>query len=128
MSFSSAVIPMNVGGQLCREKVAIVAGGGPFSISKPFLQRMGTVLDLEQGHVTFNKLGVTLDLEESATGHYVIDLIPGCADLISDDTARENVHGPVRRLRRASVKDSEASAETKEFSNLICGFREKDNH
>ena len=71
--------------------------------------------------MTFNKLGVTLDLEESATGHYVIDLIPGCADLISDDTARENVHGPVRHLRGASVKDSEASAETGELSNLICG-------
>ena len=125
MSFRSAVIPMNIGGQLCREKVAIVAGDAPFSISKPFLQRMETVLDLEQGHVTFNKLGVTLDLEESATGHYVIDLIPGCADLISDDTAREHEHGPVRRLRGASVKDSEASAETKEFSNLICGFPRK---
>ena len=69
----------------------------------------------------FNKSGVTLDLEESATGHHVIDLIPGCADLISDDTARENVHGPVRRLRGASVKDSETSAETRKFSNLFCG-------
>ena len=68
--------------------------------------------------MTFNKLGVTLDLDESATGHNVIDLIPDCAVLISDDTARENVHGSVRRLRGASVKDSETSAETREFSNL----------
>ena len=65
---------------MCREKVAIVAGGAPFLISKPYLQRMGAVLDLEQGQVTCNKLGVTLDLEESTTGHHVIDLIPGCAD------------------------------------------------
>ena len=57
--------------------------------------------------MTFNKLGVTLDLEESATGHYVIDLIPDCADRISDDTARENVHSSVRRPRGASVKHSE---------------------
>ena len=73
---------------MCREKVAIVAGDAPFLISKPFLQRMGAVLDLEQGQVTFNKSGVTLALEESATGHYVIDLILGCADLIADDSTR----------------------------------------
>ena len=91
LSFFSAVIPMNIGGQVCREKVAIVAGDAPFLISKPFLQRVGAVLDLEQGQLTFNKLGVTLDLEESATGHHVIDLIPGCADLISDDTCREKM-------------------------------------
>ena len=60
MSLWSAVIPMNVGGQACREKVAIVAGDAP---SKPFLRRMGAVLDLEQGQVTCNKLGVTLNLE-----------------------------------------------------------------
>ena len=98
----TAVIPMNIGGQVCREKVAIVASA-PFLISKPFLQRMGAVLDLEQGQVTFNKLGVTLNLEESATGHYVIDLFLGCANLIADDSAREkrqvSVHGLVRRPR-----------------------------
>ena len=71
--------------------------------------------------MTFNKLGVTLDLEEPATGHYVIDLIPGFADLPSDDTARENVHGPVRRFWGGSAKDFETSAETMGFSNLICG-------
>ena len=57
MSLWSAVISMNVGGQVCREKVAIVAGDAPFLISMPFLQRMGAVLDLEQGQATFNKLG-----------------------------------------------------------------------
>ena len=58
-----------------------------FLISKPFLQRVVAVLDLEQGRATFNKLGVTLDLDESATGHHVIDLILGCADLISEKCA-----------------------------------------
>ena len=62
MSLWSAVIPMNVGGQVCREKVAIIAGDAPFLISKPLLQRMGPVLDLEQGQVTFNKLGVTFNV------------------------------------------------------------------
>ena len=89
MSFWSAVIPMNTGGQACRVKIAIVAGDAPFLIPKPFLQRLGAVLDLEQGQVTFDKLGVTWDLEESATGHHVIDLFLDCADRISDDTARE---------------------------------------
>ena len=51
----SAVLPMNVGGQVCREKVAIVAGDAPLLISKPFFQRMGSVLDLEQGQVTLSK-------------------------------------------------------------------------
>ena len=54
MSFRSAVVPMNIGRQVCREKVAIVAGDAPFLISKTFLQRMGAVLDLEKGQVTFN--------------------------------------------------------------------------
>ena len=41
MSFWSPVIPMNIGGQVRREKVAIVAGDAPFLVSKPFLQHMG---------------------------------------------------------------------------------------
>ena len=85
---------------MSREKVAIVAGDALFLTSKPFLQRMGAALDLEQGQVTFNKLGTTLDLEESATGHHVIDLIPGCADLSTDDSARGKASGSVK------VKDS----------------------
>ena len=59
MSLCSAVIPMNVGGQVCREKVATVAGDAPCLIPKPLLQRMVAFLDLEQGEVTLNKLGVT---------------------------------------------------------------------
>ena len=42
---------------------------------------MGAVLDLEKGLVTLNKLGVTMDLGESSTGHYVIDLISDCETL-----------------------------------------------
>ena len=75
---------------MCREKVAIVAGDAPFLVSKPFLQRMGSVLDLEQGQVTFNKLGVTLSLEESAAVHHVIGLISVCADSTTDESTREN--------------------------------------
>ena len=39
---------------------------------------MGAVLDLVKRQVTFNKLGVTMNLGESSTGHYVIDLISDC--------------------------------------------------
>ena len=48
MSHWSAVIPMNNGKHVCHEKVAIIFGDAPFWISKPFLQRMGAVLDLEK--------------------------------------------------------------------------------
>ena len=102
----STVIPMNVGGQLCREKVAFVASDAPFLISKPFLQKMGAVMDVEQGPVTFNKLGVTLNLEESATGHYVIDLIYGCAESITDESTRENAGGSGKRSRNESGEES----------------------
>ena len=74
-------IPMNIGKHVCREKVAIVLGDAPCLISKPFLQRMGAVLDLEKGQVTFNLLGVTTHLGESSTGHYVSDLISDCETL-----------------------------------------------
>ena len=51
----------------------------------------------------------------------MIDLIPGCADLIADDSAQGRASGSVRRPRDASVKDSETAVETREFSNLFCG-------
>ena len=69
MSLWSAVIPIK------RCETSVLWEG----CSVLDLQRMEVVLDLEKGQVTFNKLGVTLNLEESATGHYVIDLICGCA-------------------------------------------------
>ena len=106
---------------MCREKVAIVAGDAPFFISEPFLQRLEAVLDLEQGQVTFTELGVTLNLEESATGHYVIDLMSGCADSITDETTPGNAGGPGKRSRNESVKVSEDAVDNSEFSNLICG-------
>ena len=74
MSHWSAVIPMNIG-STCREKVAIILCDAPFLISKPFLQRVGAVLDMGKGQVTFNKLGVTMNLGESSTSHYVINFI-----------------------------------------------------
>ena len=51
----------------------------------------------------------------------MIDLIPGCADLIAEDSARGKTSGSVRRSRNESVKDSETTVETRKFSNLICG-------
>ena len=100
--------------------MAIVAGDAPFLVSKPFLQRMGAVLDLEQGQVMFNKLGVTLNLEESATGHYVIDLISGCADSTTDESTREHASSSGKRSRNESWNDSEDAVGNSEFSNLIC--------
>ena len=53
ISHWSAVIPMNIGEHVCREKVAIILGDAPSLVSEPFLQRMGAVLDLEKGQVTY---------------------------------------------------------------------------
>ena len=112
MSHWSAV--MNIGEHECREKVAIILGDAPFLISKPFLQRMGAVLDLAKGQVTFIKLGVTMNVGESSTGHYVIDLISDCETLTM-------APGSVIEHSEESVKDPEIIIENSEFSNLLCG-------
>ena len=114
MSHWSAVIPMNVRKHVCREKVAIILGDAPFLISKPFLQRMGAVLDLGKGQVTFNKLGVTMNLGESSTGHHVIDLISECETLTI-------ARGSVIKHSEEPVEDSGILVENKEFSNLLRG-------
>ena len=71
--------------------------------------------------MTFTELGVTLNLEESATGHHVIDLMSGCAEPITDETTPGNAGGPGKRSRNESVKVSEDAVDNSEFSNLICG-------
>ena len=71
--------------------------------------------------MTFNKLGVTLNLEDSATGHHVIDLILDALTRLQMSqrgkmqAALENVN------RNESGKDSEDAIDNSEFSNLICG-------
>ena len=87
ISLWSAIIPMNVGEQVCR--------------------------DLEQRQATFSKLGVTLNLEELGTGHFVIDLIFGCADSTTDDTTREKAGGSGKRSRNESVEVSEDAFENR---------------
>ena len=109
MSHWSAVIPMNIGKHVCREKVAIILGDAPFLISKPFLQRMGAVLDLGKGQVTFNKLGVSMNLGESSTAHCVIDLISDCETLTIAPGSEE------------PVEDSGNFIENHELSTLLCG-------
>ena len=114
MSHWSAVIPMNIGKHVCREKVAIILGDAPFLISKPFLQRMGAVLDLAKGQVTFNKLGVAINLGESSTGHHVIALISDCDTLTI-------APGSVIKHPEEPVEDSGILIENNDFSNLLCG-------
>ena len=71
--------------------------------------------------MAFIQLGVTLNLKESSIGHYVIDLISGCADSTGDKTTRENAGGSGKRSRNESVEVSEGAVDNSEFSNLICG-------
>ena len=75
---------------------------------------MGAVLDLGKGQVTFNKLGVTMNLGESSTGHYVIDLISDCETLTI-------APGSVIKHSEESVQDPGINIENSEFSNLLCG-------
>ena len=108
MSHWWAVIPKNIGKHVCREKLAIILVDAPCVISKPFLQRMGAVLDLEKGQVTFNKLGVTMNLGESSTGHSVIDLISDCETLTI-------APGSVNKHSEDPVEDSGILIENNEF-------------
>ena len=75
---------------------------------------MGAVLDLGKGQVTFNKLGVTMNLGEISTGHYVIDLISDCETLTI-------APGSVIKHSEESVQDPGINIENSEFSNLSCG-------
>ena len=67
--------------------------------------------------MTFNKLGVTMHLGESSTGHYVIDLISDCETLTVSP-------GSVIRHSEESVQDPGMNIENSEFSNLLCGSEE----
>ena len=59
--------------------------------------------------MTFNKLGVTMNLGESSTAHHVIDLISDCETLTIAPGSEE------------PVEDSGNLIENHEFSNLLCG-------
>ena len=64
--------------------------------------------------MTFNKLGVMMNLGESSTGHYVIDLISDCETLTI-------ALGSVIKHSEESVQDPGINIESSEFSNLLCG-------
>ena len=68
----------------------------------------------EKGKVTLNKLGVTTNLGESSTGHYVTDLISDCETLTI-------APGSVIKHSEESVQDPGINIEHSEFSNLLCG-------
>ena len=75
---------------------------------------MGVVLDLVNGQVTFNKLGVTMNVGESSTGHYVIVLISDC------ETLTIAPHSVIKHSDEP-VQDLGIIIENSEFSNLLCG-------
>ena len=64
--------------------------------------------------MTFNKLGVTMNLGESSTGHYVIDLISDCE-------TPTIAPGSVIKHSEESVQKPGINVENSEFSNLLCG-------
>ena len=76
---------------------------------------MGAVLDLGKRQVTFKKLGVTMNLGESSTGHYVTGLISDCETLTI-------APGSVIKHSEEPVQDPGILIENREFSNLLCGL------
>ena len=64
--------------------------------------------------MTFNKLGVTVNLGESSTGRYVIDLISDCETLTI-------APGSVIKHSEESLQEPGINIENSEFSNLLCG-------
>ena len=64
--------------------------------------------------MTLKKLGSTMDLGESLTNHYVVDLITACV-------TPNNVPGSPRRNLEATAKDSRIPFVRREFSSLLCG-------
>ena len=75
---------------------------------------MGAVLNLVKGQVTFNKLGVTMNLDESPTGQKVIDLISDCETLTV-------ALGSVVEHSEECVQEPGINIDNSEFSNLLCG-------
>ena len=70
---------------------------------------------MDKGQATFNKLGVTMDLGESSTGHCVIDLISDCETLT---IAPGSV---MKHSEESRDKNFGIPIENNEFSNLLCG-------
>ena len=64
--------------------------------------------------MTFNNLGVTMNLGKSSTGHYVFDLISDCETLTL-------APGSVIKHSKEPVEDPGILIENSEFSNLLCG-------
>ena len=70
--------------------------------------------------MALSRLEVTLKWEESATDHYVIDLISGCANSTTDEATPENAGGLGKRSRNESGKSSEDAVDNSVFSDLTC--------
>ena len=74
-----------------------------------------TSQDLGKGQVTFNELGVTMNLGESSTGHYVIDLI-------SEREPLTTAPGSVINILKSPWKTLESSSRTMN-SRICCAAR-----
>ena len=55
-------------------RLSVVPGKVPLLFSRAAMHRLGALLDLELGQISFRTIGETLDLVENASGHFEIDL------------------------------------------------------
>ena len=70
------VYPVGIGGSHGELHSAETKGGTPLLLSRPFMQELGTIIDLANNTVSFRTLGVeNLPLIKTSCGHMAISLL-----------------------------------------------------
>ena len=70
------VFPVGIGHRNGELHSAEVPGSNPLLISRPFMQKLGTIINIGDGTVTFELLGVRdLPLRRTAKGHLAVSLL-----------------------------------------------------
>ena len=70
------VFPVGIGHRNGELHSAEVPGNNPMLISRPFMQKLGTIINIGDGTVTFELLGVRdLPLRRTAKGHLAVSLL-----------------------------------------------------
>ena len=70
------VFPVGIGRRNGELHSAEVPGNNPMLISRPFMQKLGTIINIGDGTVTFERLGVRdLPLRRTSKGHLAVSLL-----------------------------------------------------
>ena len=70
------VFPVGIGRRNGELHSAEVPGNNPMLVSRPFMQKLGTIINIGDGTVTFERLGVRdLPLRKTSKGHLAVSLL-----------------------------------------------------